>query len=273
MDATVECDLLLGLTLRIGSVGVLLQSAEILWTRRELKDDGLLGWSTATPAPTGFLSMLVRRLQSYPGCAFVLATRALLAGACLVIPLSSALIPPAVALLVLAQLYYHRRFAVIGSDSDTMQLIALGAVLAGTLPGSTPATKAAALGFLAAQVLIAYFASGLDKATTRRWRSGERLTLTFQYSMYRRPSLGDFLARRPDVARLASGGVILLELLFPLCVVLPDAGLWLFLAGGLAFHATVAVTMGLHGFFWSFAAAYPGLYFVHAWVAAHLYAR
>lgn len=275
MEVAVNSDLLLGLAQRIGCIGVLLQSTELLANRRELEEDGLLAEEATPPSPStaGLARTFWRRLQRYPGCAWVLAARALLAVAGLFLPFGSPLTTTVLAGLLLAQLYYHRRFAIIGSDSDIMQLIGLGAVFVGGLPGGTPVMKAAALGFLACHVLIAYVASGFDKATSRRWRSGARVALTFQYSMYRLRPLGDFLASRPVVARAASGGVILLELLFPLCLVLPSPGFWIFLAAGLAFHATIAFTMGLHGFFWSFAAAYPGLYFVHGWVAAHLYAR
>jgi hypothetical protein len=275
MAAALNADLLLGLTLRLGCVGVLLQSTELIANRRELEDDGLLGWGAApsSPWPVGPARTFLRGLQRYPGCAIVLATRACLALACLFLPVGAGLTTAALALLLLAQLYYHRRFAALGSDADIMQLIGFGAVFAGGLPGGTPVLQTAALGFLAVHVLIAYVASGFDKATSRRWRSGAQVALTFQYSMYRLRPLGDFLASRPVLARAVTGGVILLELLFPLCLVLPAPGFWIFLAAGLAFHVTIAFTMGLHGFLWSFVAAYPGLYFVHAWVAAQLYSR
>ncbi len=269
MDTFVESGQLLGLSLRICCIGVIVQSAELIRHRRELREDGLLGW-VGSDAPAPLLGRLIRRLHREPAALFILVQRALLAAVCLALPDGSALVAGALALLVLSQLYYHRRFAVIASDSEVMQLICLGACLAGNLPGSTPRLQAVALGFLALQVLIAYTASGVDKLSSPAWRSGLRLRLSLLHSPHRCVPLGEWLGRHGRVAEVTSWAVALVEITFPLCLLLPEAGFWGYLAAGLAFHALVAITMGLHGFWWAFGAAYPALYFLHSLLATHL---
>lgn len=268
MDSAVEIEFLLGLTRRLCCVGVLLQSTELAWHRRELRADGLLGW-TVSPTPTANPARLLARwLNDYPGCRVALIFRAVAALAGVLLPDHSALILATAGSLVLAQLFYNRRFAAVGSDSDTMQLACFAAVFVGHLPGERAVLGAAALAFLAGQVLIAYAASGFDKVRSRRWRTGVQLVVIFQHGIYRCAPLGHWLERHPLLARTLTWSVILLELLFPASVLLPATAFWIILAGGLGFHAAVAVTMGLHGFWWSFAAAYPALYFVHQRLAA-----
>ncbi|MEY2880970.1 MAG: hypothetical protein RLZZ15_3350 [Verrucomicrobiota bacterium] len=270
MSPAVDPEFLLGLVRRLTCVGVLIQSAELLWCRRELRDDGILGWAASVVPTANPLAVLGRWLGQFPGCVYLLTGRALLAAAGLFFADGSGSALVVIGFLCLAQLFFNRRFAVIASEADTMVLVALAAVLAGSLPGTAPALREAALTFLAAHVLIAYGASGVDKAASRRWRSGLQLTVTFLYSLHRLRPLGDWLERHPRAAQAASWGVIALELLFPISVALPPAGFWIFLGSGIVFHATIACTMGLHGFWWAFMAGYPALYFVHSRVAAML---
>jgi hypothetical protein len=266
-----DSEALLGFSWRLGCIGVLLQSIEVAWHRRELREDGLLGWQFTAEASGGRLRKAIRKLSLHPAALLILWARFALAGLGVFLPagVGSSVV---LFLLLMAQLYYNRRFSAIASESDAMELIVLAAVWAGSFPGASSRLQSLALVFLAAHVLIAYLASGCDKVTTRSWRSGEHLTLVFLHSFQRRPMLGEFLRRHPRLACAGAWSVILLELSFPVCLVLPDAGFWLFLACGLLFHGLVAFVMGLHGFFWAFAAGYPGLYFVHARLAGGLWA-
>lgn len=272
MDNLVNARELLTYSARICCVGIAIQSAEILRHRRELQDYGLLGWTVAGDNSGHRLRLLFRQLHRYPAVVTILFGRLLVALAVLFLPGGSLATTGALTFLLLAQLYYNRRCTMIGSGADTMQLMCLGAVFAGSLPGTTSNLPIAAITFLAVQVLLAYVASGWDKAVSPRWRSGVHLSLIFKYSLDRFPPLGGWFGRHPRSARAAAWSVILLELLFPLCLLLPAPGFWVFLGCGATFHAAVAFTMGLHGFWWSFTATYPALYFVHTHIASALYA-
>ena len=83
--------------------------------------------------------------------------------------------------------------------------------------------------------------------------------------------LADWLAVHRTFARNLARSVILLELFFPLCVVLPAPLFFAVLGAGAIFHVSIAISMGLHGFFWSFVATYPAFYFARERLAELLF--
>ena len=250
-------------------VGVFIQSMELLSLHRELRDWRFLGWQGPSDY-THPIRRLIQRLQSYPICISVLFWRAAASGVSVLLSYRSMPMAWLLGSLVLAQIYYNRRFFMVFTNADNMNLVMLSAVTIGSLPNGSARLQTACLFFVAFQQLQAYFGSGLNKLLTPPWRNGVRLTQVFRDSAYRFPVFGKFLDRHQRVAILGSWGVILLELFFPFSIFLPPAGFWAFIAGGLAFHALVAFTMRLNSFWWSFSSAYSALYFVHSKVSAIL---
>lgn len=261
---------LLALSARICCAGIAIKSLELAVHWRELRDHHLLGWQGPGTSSNGIRRVL-QRSQGYPLCLLILLWRAGASLACVALPYPSTPAAWLLASLFVTQMYYHRRFFDVFSNSDNMFLISLAAVLIGAWPGSSLRLRMAALFFLAIQSLLAYVNTGQDKLTTSRWRNGIQLTRIFLDSSHKFPPLGTFLMRYPKVSVLASWTVILLELLFPLCIVLPSPGFWMFIAAGFLFHAGVAFTMGLTGFLWAFASTYPAIYYVHVRLSAILY--
>ena len=273
MPLIVDARTMLSLVAQICCAGVMLQSLEVLWNWRELAEGRLLGWpSSRTPASNPAVS-LVRTSYQSPGSIVILAWRAGAALACAFLPYGTVPVFWLLASLVVAQMYFNRRFSVLFGNCDTIALVCLSAACAGGLPSATPRLQSAALVFVAFHAALAYVMTGYDKLKSPLWRDGTRLVQILQDGNYRLPPLGDCLARHPLFVAACAWSVILLELLFPLCVTLPPSGFWLFITGGLIFHASVAFTMGLHGFWWSFASAYPAFYFVHACVFSFLQQR
>lgn len=261
---------LLAVAAKLCCVGIALQSAEFLSVGEELRDRGLLGWQRAVRAKAPVRRAL-QYSQAFPFCGLILAGRLVAALACLALPYGGILALCLLGVLTLAQLYYNRRFQLVFANSDHMTLIVLAAVTVACFPGASVRLKAAALGFLAFQCLLAYTAGGIDKISAGHWRTGRRLVYVFQDSAHRFPPLGRWLARHERIAVVLSLSIILWETLFVVGLFLPTPGFWLFVATGLLFHATIAILMALPGFFWAFAATYPGLYFVHLWVVRILY--
>lgn len=260
---------LVTLSLRLLAAGLLIQTLELLCLWRELPDRRLLGWQPTRGrlfGPNGKLLGLYR----HPASLWVLAARAGAAAACLVLPFVSPALPWLLASLVAAQAYYNHRFRPIHQGADTMFLVGLCAVWVAALDPHDPPLRAAALGFLAFQVLLAYVMSGWDKLKSQRWRSGGLLPLIFCDSAHRFAPLGEVFTRRRALAFAANWSIILLELLFPVCLLLPQPGFLAVLAAGAAFHLIVAFTMGLHGFFWSFVSSYPAIYFIYTQLTVNL---
>lgn len=262
-------DALAALTLaaRVCSVGILLQSLELLALRSELKNRRLLGWHGAQDATNGF-RRAAQWAQGSPINCLVLVWRALAAGILLFLPdVASVAGAFLLATLLIAQLHFNRGSGWFFANSDHMNLVCLAGLTVATLPHASSAVRSAALAFLGFQVCLAYVATGVDKLASSHWRVGTRLVHIAQDSSHRIPALGRVLARQPFLAQLLAWSVVVLELLFPLCVFLPPAGFWLIISAGLLFHGTIAILMALPGFFWAFAAAYPALYFLREWFA------
>jgi hypothetical protein len=253
---------LLTLTTRLLCAGVALQSIEVLANFRELRDEGLLGWRESRGRLFGPNGKLLG-LHTWPVCLLIFGIRTLAAIAALALSFDTTAMPYLLAVLVGTQAYYNHRLKMVHEGSDSMFLLGLVAVLGAAIEPSEPRLRAAALLFLTAQVLLAYFAAGWDKVRAPAWRNGTLLMRALRYGAHRFEPLGDMLARRPAFAVALSWGVILIELLFPLSAFLPPPAFWIFVCAGVIFHAGVAFFMGLHGFFWSFTAAYPAIYFAN----------
>lgn len=261
---------LLTICLRLLGVGLVFQSIELLVNVRELRNDGLLGWRERRGRWFGSGGAL-RWLHASPMCSVILALRASAAAACLALPLDAPAMPWLLAMLTAAQAWHNHRFKMIHEGSDSMYLIGLFALFAASVDPAEPRLRLAALGFFCGQLLLAYFAAGLDKVRAAAWRDGTLVMRALSDGAHRFEPLGNLLVRRPALARGLSWYVILLELLFPLAVLLPQPAFWIFAALGLAFHGGVAVCMGLHGFFWSFVAGYPAVYFAASVLGGVLY--
>jgi hypothetical protein len=253
----------LALVERLAAVGILLASAEQLVRPRALAATGLLSWEVAQlrngALSGGWQHRLLDPLFRSPGVMVLLALRALAAVAVISMPgpAGAAVIACAVttALLMLRSSY--------GNDgADQVGLIVLvAAALAHAFDGTR--VVSAVLWFCAAQACLSYATSGFAKLRGTRWRDGSGLTGVLSTRTYGIGGLHRLLVRHRWLAITLSWSVILTELLFPLVLVVPDAVVPWFLAGGLAFHLGAAVVMGLNTFVWAFAATYPAI----AWCA------
>lgn len=250
---------LLALTLRLSAVGIFIQSCEVLSHGRELCAGRLFG---RIDRRTSWWRNLIRVADDFPGCAWILAMRAALAATAVFVPYPSVMAFVVAAALVSIQLYYNRRLVILAGNCETVFLIALVAAGAGALPQVDAWVRGVALAFMAAQVVLAYFVAGLHKLRSRAWSDGQRLRQIAADGPYLWPSFALPLARG-NLARLSSWWIIGWELAMPAALVLPSPYFEAMLVGGVVFHGLVAVVMGLHGFWWSFMAAYPGLIYVH----------
>lgn len=247
---------------RLASVGIVVRTLEVLVNWPFLKNGELLGWGGIATSRFATLRFL-QRLQSHPICVLALFARLGAALAVFAVPYGTPQMAVALAVLFLAQLYYNHRFATLSYAAEHLLLICLCALLFASLPGTSETFRGVCLGFIAFQAALAYTGTAKHKLAKSHWRDGTRLIQIFQESAHRFPPLGRFFGAHPRGAMLATWAVILLHLLFPISLVLPTPVFAAVIAGGLLFHGTLAFTMGLHGFFWTFAATYPALYFVH----------
>lgn len=118
-------------------------------------------------------------------------------------------------------------------------------------------------GYLGLQVVFSYFKSGWSKVIHRDWRTGQALVDVFEFSVYPASEATRRWASCPRLLCAAGWAVILLELLFPLALLSPEA-LAVYLALAMSFHVANFVLFGFNRFVWVWAAAYPSLIWLEA---------
>jgi hypothetical protein len=270
MGSAPDSQAALELSARICCIGILLQATELLSLASALRNRCLLGWHGAQGA-SNFFRRLIQRAQGYPTNVMVLLWRALAAAMLLVWPGFGSTVGALLwVTLFVSQLHFNRGARLFFANSDHVNLICLAGLAIAALPETSGIVHGSALAFIAFESCLGYVASGFEKLRSAHWRSGMRLSYIMRDGSHWVPVLGRCMASRAGFARLLAWSVVALEVIFPICIVLPPAGFWAFIGAGLLFHASIAILMALPGFFWAFAATYPALYFVHAWLAAWL---
>lgn len=150
-----------------------------------------------------------------------------------------------------------------GSDRlATLMLFCL--LLANVLPQLR--WRELAVGYLAAQLMLSYAMAGWVKIVNPDWRTGRALNDVFAFSAYPVSENLRALAQRPRLLFVASWGVMLFELLFPLSL-LDTRALYAALAVATLFHIANALLFGLNRFVWVWIAAYPSLLWLQGRVA------
>jgi hypothetical protein len=260
---------LIAISLKCLAAGLLLRSLEVLVNGRELRAGRLLG-SWPRTAAAGSLARLEESVSGF-GIALAVVTGRVAASAfALVMSLDHAVMPWAVGFLFASQLYVNRRLRRIFHAADVMFTYLLAAVFVVLIAPGETGVPAVALGFVGAQAALAYLTAALVKARSAYWRSGTALVAIWRGGAYAVPAISRLLTAWPRLSAAMVWAVMGLEMALAAAVVLPTPVFYAVLGLGVGFHLSIAVTLGLHSFLWSFLAAYPGLYFIHHWLAQRL---
>ncbi len=247
----------------------LINAGQWLADQRRWADDGALGWD---------LHGLRRgRLWRFPltGVIFrssglrwlavllLLASALLIAGPILVSPLLPLL------LFLVATMMLALRAEPDGADKIA-QVSATGLLLQATgIALSNQTLILAGVIWVGGQLTLAYFAAGASKLVLTPWRNGEALQGALRSAMWGNDWSARLVERR-DVARWLSWGIILLEIAFPLALLLPLPFLGAILAIFFLFHMAIALVMGLNSYPWAFVATYPSVILLSEWLRSAL---
>lgn len=243
---------------RLAAVSTLISSLELL-ARPDLHADGhLMSWEVGQLRSAAVLrrasAVGLRNVMSTTGFRSLLAGRVVASAALLVASPTGGGAAALTGTVAVSSMALMSRSPYGWDGADQMSAIMFLGLCAGSvLPEIRPALNR----FFAYQLCLSYLASGVAKAGSREWRSGAALTGITGTRMYGNERLHRYLRDRPAHATALAWCVIVAECAFPLVLVVPRRARHAALAGGVLFHAVVAVTMNLNTFFWSFAAAYP----------------
>jgi len=242
--------------------GIAISTAEFLASWRQYQRRGLYSWQLIRERRYLRDQRFLPILFDLPGYLIILGVRLVavlsLAGSVLV----TRALSPALLLLLLATtliVNYRHSYGMDGSDQISSILVVV-LMLYALSPGN-PLVAQAGLWFLTLQACLSYFAAGMAKIFSKKWRRGSAVFEILNTFSFGSPWVSKLLKDHPFSARLASWVVVAFEVLFPLVLVTGERGLVLFLAGGLLFHLLNAFLMGLNSFVWSFSATYPAIVF------------
>ncbi|QKW53635.1 hypothetical protein [Streptomyces buecherae] len=243
----------------LAAIGMLITSVEFLARPTLFGPTSLASWDILHLSHRSRLRQ--GRLLAYPSVLVVLAVRSAAAAVLIPWPLPAPAHAATLATVVLTSVLLQLRGPYGGEGSDQMLLLVF-TVLALTALHPHTSTMRLSLYFLAVQSALAYFTSGIYKAASPVWRNGSALAGILGTRCFGHPRLAVLATAYPAPTAWTARAVIVFETLFPLVLLTPSPALPLFLAGGVLFHLTCAVAMGLNVFFWAFTATYPALAYV-----------
>lgn len=244
------------------SIGTLLSSAEYLALWRQFSPGGLFGGNVTALAHTwtaaGRAGRTFSLLFSSPGFVLLAAAR-LFSSALLIVLAQDAVSRPAVLLILfLTSLALHLRCFYGLDGADQMSLFVVGALLAASLARGHD-IRIACLWLIAAQACLAYFVSGTAKLLSSDWRRGYALLGVLTTRIYGNQRLYHFFLPRRRLAMAIAWMLMCWEAGFPLLLFGNSRLAILILCGGVLFHLSTALVMGLNTFFWAFVATFPAL--------------
>lgn len=238
--------------------------------RYQLRDEGILSWKISRLRrlfrTNSIFKYLADVIFNYRGVIVILFIRAACSLALLIVILQrlDSLAPILLWGIALSSLLLSLRhfFGQEGSDQMTI-IITIALAVAYTFPAST-FISLLMIFFIAGQLTLSYFTSGIAKVGGTKWRKGTALSEILLTRTYGTRAIGELLQRLPVLSLVTGWFVIIFEILFPLVFVIPEAAAWTIMTIGLIFHVGNAVLMGLNGFVWAYFAAYPSLAYIVA---------
>ncbi len=253
-------------TMIVCLTGLSISTLEFLAISGSFAPDGVYSWSILRLRYFGGMGTLLAQTLDPIGDVrgvrlFLLARLALIAGL-FAVPIGGPAFSLLLALLVVSNVLFTMRRTIGDDGSDQMTSIILCTTLLCVGPHSDTFVLRCGLGFLAGQAALSYAVAGIAKLISPIWRSGDAIYLIFNTCTYGNRGLASVLKNRRYLRRLLCWSVIVVETLFPLCLVLPQPFLWFFLIAAGLFHLGCAIIMGLNSFFFAFTATYPIVYYV-----------
>ena len=164
-----------------------------------------------------------------------------------------------VGLLVVTDLLVQfRNFGRLSSGFSVALVVDVGLFLAVLAPEESVLQQVAVL-FIAAHGILGYVVPGIEKLKGPAWRNGTAPILVFSMESQGHATLYSFFQEYRYVATAVAWAILAFEVLFVFVLVVDPPLGYLFFAGGILLHATVAVTMRIPGFLFVFPATYPAI--------------
>jgi len=247
------------------SIGLFISSMEFLVSTQLFAPYGLNTWDIIQLRwSSGMMhNKLFAHLFSANGMKAILVVRMLLVVSLQFLTIRS--VPWMAAVFALAGSYLITNInSFYGSDgSDQMNNIILVVLVICTMSFVDQAVMSIGLFFITAQACFSYFAAGVSKLVSPKWRDGTAVTDIFRTRTYGSQLVYNYLRGKTKLGYFLCWSVITMEVIFPIVLFLPAHWAIFIIAWGAIFHLLNAVIMGLNSFLWAFLATYPAIFFTN----------
>ncbi|MEH6305782.1 hypothetical protein RYH73_09010 [Olivibacter sp. CPCC 100613] len=264
------------LTLLLLSIGLFVSTLEYLKKVEIFSVTGLSTWNVMQlrwyKNNNHFFNHLLSNIFTVRGISLLFIVRLIALAGLFLFPFAS----PASWLLLgilLSNLLLSSMITFYGSDgSDQMNLLIIVTLFLCTCPfmGSLNLTEKG-LWFIGLQSCLSYCVAGIAKLLSHEWRNASAVRDVFSTKTYGSAWAAKLLNKHPVLNFFLCWNVIIMECLFPLCLILPWPVASLFLIWGAIFHLLTTIIMGLNSFFWAFLATYPAIYYINHQMPWHLF--
>lgn len=168
----------------------------------------------------------------------------------------------------LATLLFHLSMVSGKDGADQMTLCVLFGLVISYYGFWTSNNTIVNIGVLAivGQSSLSYFTAGVAKLFGKLWKNGDALTLILSTRSFGNSSINKLFLGNIVINKTANYFVIAIEVLFPLALFLPLPYTLIILGLCVILHISIALTMGLNRFFWSFVATYPCMIYFNIFI-------
>jgi hypothetical protein len=151
--------------------------------------------------------------------------------------------------------------------SDSMFSLILVALLIGNIFRFSPVVQKACMLYLALQLVLSYFLSGLAKLRQAEWKNGAALSKILLAPYYSAPQKISGLTKNQKLMSVASWMILIFEFSFPLTLLNSKIAL-VYIVCGILFHLANVYIFGLNRFLFAWLASYPALIYASSLIAS-----
>jgi hypothetical protein len=256
------------LTVSILSIGMFITALEDIRSWPVFQSNGILSWRVSKLGTPWFVKSIFSKPldflmqdEVYKGFIYV---RILFSFLIFILSIFNIMSPVLVSLLFIASLLVSLRSSYGLNGAYQMHIIILLTLSIGISCGIGSPVSSLCLWFIGAQLLLAYFISGITKLASPMWRKSLALKAIFSTRCFGHSLLYKLFSKREVITIIISWSIFCFEISFFSILFSSPTYAMIFIMIGFLFHLSNAIFMGLNDFLFAFSAAYPALmYCVH----------
>ena len=269
--SNIEAESTLKLIAQIASIGIIINSFELLNRRHLFQNNSLFSWvliNKLRPSLARHRSVnrLINFCISYPNILWLIGIRLLSAFIILFFQNEYWLVSIAIWFLYLSGILIFNTRAIVRTRYTVFLQVILVTLSLQRLSPNSSTLEVACIWTIAIQCCLVYFENGLTKLKEANWRQGAVINNVLRNPLYKSSISRFSILEKSTFLKTVSWSVLIFETAFPISLLGGNASLIIFLGFGIAFHFINSWILGLGSFFWTFVAAYPAIIFCNQWL-------